>query len=266
MTHLLLSRSKLTTFLQCQRRFQLRYVVPLTWPEPPLTAAEAERLAWGEQFHQLVQGHFLGLPIDEELVAAEPLASWWRRFKQQLPLLHGRLLPELTLTVPVGNHLLHGRFDLLMIGARDGRLFIHIYDWKTGRVQSEATLRQDWQTRLYLAMIRQSGAALAIAPPTAEQIHISYWYADAPEQSVTIAYNEAWHRQNWDDIEAIVAQIDAQLAEGGIWPLSDDWQQCRACVYQAVCGRQTGQTAVALVDEDAADGRGSTTDLSPQLP
>lgn len=266
MSQLLLSRSKLSTFLQCQRRFQLRYVQPLTWPETPLSAAEAQRLAWGQQFHQLLQRHFLGLPVEADLPTEGPLASWWGRFKAQLPLPHGRLMPELTLTVPVGRHLLHGRFDLLLMGERHGRLFAHIYDWKTGQPPPEDRLRHDWQTRLYLAMICRSGSALAAAPPPPDQVSLTYWYADAPDHPLTIAYSQAWHEQNWADIEALVAQIDARLAQDGVWPLTDDWQACAACLYQAVCGRQAAGTAVGAIDElEEADGR-LLDDFEPQLP
>lgn len=257
---LLLSRGKLTTFLECRRRFQLRYLDGAAWPAAPLAAADEERLGWGQQFHQLAQRHFLGLTIEPATIADRTLRGWWLTFAQFLPNLphgrntpHIRILPELTLTIPIGRHLLHGRFDLLIIGETDGRPFAHLYDWKTGRQPDETTLRHDWQTRLYLAMLAEGGQALwgeGQTPPSPEQISLTYWYVTAPDKPHTFVYNQAWHEQNWTEINAIVAQIEAQQNTGGIWPLTEDRSQCQVCAYQALCGRQEVGTAVpALADE-----------------
>ncbi|HUM72486.1 MAG TPA: PD-(D/E)XK nuclease family protein, partial [Chloroflexota bacterium] len=158
---LLLSRGKLTTFLECRRRFQLRYLEEAAWPAAPLAVADEARLGLGQQFHELAQRHFLGLKIESAAIQERTLRGWWLTFARFLPHLpHGRTLPELTLTIPIGRHLLHGRFDLLIIGEIDGRAFAHLYDWKTGRQPDETTLRHDWQTRLYLAMLAEGGQAL----------------------------------------------------------------------------------------------------------
>lgn len=275
---LLLSRSKLATFLACRRRFQLRYLEQRPWPEAPLSAADEQRLQRGQQFHQLVQRQFLGLNI-EPVWPKPPLSTaaeeqqflgmnmvpatiedrtvrdWWLTFVRSSPQLpHGRLLPELTLTTPVGGHLLHGRFDLLVIGEEEGALFAHIFDWKTGRPQEESTLRHDWQTRLYLALLAEGGQALRDEGESrslsADHIAITYWYTTAADAPHVIRYNQAWHRQNWAELTAIVAEIEAQRAAGGVWPLTEDWTLCRTCAYQALCGRQAAGTAVPIADDE----------------
>ncbi|MBX3057627.1 MAG: PD-(D/E)XK nuclease family protein [Anaerolineae bacterium] len=275
---LLLSRYKLTTFLACRRRFQLRYLAAAAWPAAPLAVADEARLGLGQQFHQLAQRHFLGLPVQATAIDDRTLRGWWLAFARfilpEMP--HGRILPELTLTIPIGRHLLHGRFDLLIIGEQNGAPFARIFDWKTGRPPDETTLRHDWQTRLYLAMLAEGGQALwgeERSPLQLEQISITYWYAAAPEKPLTIPYTATWHTQNWAEIAAIVAQIEAQQMAGSIWPLTEDRTQCRVCAYQALCGRQeVGAPALSategavplLADEETEDLRALP--LEPALP
>lgn len=259
---LLLSRYKLTTFLACRRRFQLRYLEEAAWPAAPLAVADEARLGLGQQFHQLAQRHFLGLPVEKAAIADRTLRGWWLAFERfilpEMPhgrhMPHVRILPELTLTIPIGQHLLHGRFDLLLIGEQNGAPFARIFDWKTGRPPDETILRHDWQTRLYLAMLAEGGQALwgeVRSPLQPEQISITYWYAGAPEKPLTIPYTATWHAQNSAEIAAIVAQIEAQQMAGGVWPLTEDRTQCRVCAYQALCGRQEGGTPALSATEGA---------------
>jgi hypothetical protein len=228
------SRVKLADYLACRRRFQLRYERQLPWPASPLKTDAAGALARGRQFHQLLQRHFLGLPVDESLEETPELAGWWRLFQSQGPELPaGRRLPELSLTVPIGRHFLTGRFDLLVIGD-EGH---HIYDWKTeSRPRSPAALRDDLQTRVYLALAAEGAPALR-DPVSPEAVSLTYWYATDPPAVVTLAYNLVWHEENWAFLRELAAEIEEQLAGGETLPLTDDLAEGRRCAYQAYCGR-----------------------------
>ncbi len=235
---LTISRSGLTDFLACQRRFQLRYLRRLPWPQEPHPSETKERLSLGDRFHQLVERHYLGLPIlAEDLdTAEEKLRRWWDAFLRHQPVGRGQaaqLLPEATVTVPVGNHDLIGRFDLLVL-THEGEL--HLYDWKTGKPRSVAALQQDWQTRLYLALAAKSGTALGLPNLRPEQVRLTYWYAQEPTASRVIRYDTAVHETAWAEISQLVAQIDAMLPEP-VWPLTSDLTHCAACLYRAYCGR-----------------------------
>lgn len=229
---LTLSRYKLMTFLTCQRRFQLRYLAELPWPSAPQDGKWQTAIGQGEAFHQLAERHFLGLPL---AIADEQLRGWWdvfERFVDSLPA--GKRLPELSLTVPIGSHLLTGRYDLLILG-EDGN--VYIFDWKTeARPRSEAELLTDWQTTLYLAMLAESGGAFGrqISP---EQIKLTYWFANAPADSVIIPYSEAMHRSNWQKMLTVVDKIDGNLLAEDEWPLTDNRETCGRCAYAVYCGR-----------------------------
>ena len=120
------------------------------------------------------------------------LRGWWLTFVQYKPKLpHGRTLPELTLTIPIGRHLLHGRFDLLVVGEKEDSPFAQLYDWKTGKLPDETTLRHDWQTRLYLAMgwlvvlvigpvmerMQPAGLSLIVAGGVAYTVGVAFYAA-----------------------------------------------------------------------------------------
>ena len=271
---LLLSRAKLQAFLACPRRFQLRSLKHLPWPAVPNDAQSAEMMSRGQQFHLLMERHFLGLNPSLSSVGDEVVSGWFQAFKEsKLRLPNGRYLPEHRLTVPIGDHLLLGRFDLLIVGEQeDGAPFAHIYDWKTGKARHESVLRQDWQTRLYLALLAEGGGALwpkgrfpnarhSIQP---EYITMTYWYATEPELPRVIVYSQAEHTRNWAEIQTIVAQIDEHLAQDE-WPKTDDWVHCRHCAYQVYCGRQAADVNQReLVDEPVADDIDWF--LEPQLP
>jgi hypothetical protein len=268
---LLLSRPKLTAFLDCPRRFQLRSLKHLPWPNLPDNTQSAETMLRGQQFHLLLEQYFLGLNIPLSSIGDEAVANWFQTFKQHNPVRpNGRYLPEHRLTVPIGNHLLLGRFDLLVVGEQDGTTFAHIYDWKTGKARGEGALRQDWQTRLYLALLAEGGSALwgvrfsngrSLQP---EAITMTYWYAAEPDTPRHMSYSQAEHERNWAEIQAIVAQIDSCLAQDN-WPLTDEWSHCRRCAYQVYCGRQeAGKVSQHLDDEPVEDEHDWL--LEPNLP
>lgn len=250
---LLLSRARLESFLACPRRFQLRYLRRLPWPPLPLDERSEETLARGQQYHQLLERHFLGLPVEPALIGDERVRHWWGAFQRSgLVLPPGRPLPELRLTIPVGEHLLHGRFDLLVVGEDNNQPTAHLFDWKTGKARPLAELRRDWQTRLYLAMLAQGGQALSAdgQPISPQNITLTYWYASEPDAPRTIPYDATWHAQNWAEIGTLVAQLDAALTAND-WPLTGNWELCRACGYQTYCGRQQAGSATPALDEDA---------------
>ena len=115
-----LSQYKLANFLACQRRFQLRTLRRLPWPASPLPERTEQLLQQGQDFHQLLERHFLGLPITQSAIPNGRIQQWWQAFNAHSPVKNlpdsAHFLPETGLTVPLGNHLLCGRFDLLVIG------------------------------------------------------------------------------------------------------------------------------------------------------
>lgn len=233
---LTLASPHLATFVDCRRQFQLRYRERFPWPARPQDEEQQLAVESGLQFHQMAHRHFLGLPVAPP--GSDPLlAEWWQRFLETGPVLPpGLRLPELTITVPLGRHLLAGRIDLLILG--DGEA--HVFDWKTGPLPDEAALRSDWLTWLYPALVAAAGPALhpGAEPARPEDVSLTYWSAAAPVQTLCLAYDAATHEHVWQQLQAIAAEIDAFDREPGIWPLTRDLSICSACRYRVLCGRQ----------------------------
>lgn len=245
-----LSQYRLNAFETCQRKFQLTAVSRLAWPSAPPDAALAAAFARGEQFHRLLEQHFVGMPVAIDAALDPDVRRWWRAFHADPPAVPGRdAFPEVSLTTPIGAHFLFGRFDLLTLTA-DGA---HIFDWKTERKPRPAhQLRDAWQTRLYLAMLAKGAEAFGrtFAP---EQIALTYWFANAPQQSVTLRYDSTWHQRNWAELTALVERLDRRLdASDAIWPLTDELSHCAKCPYRAYCGRQTTPVVPDVSEWEAA--------------
>lgn len=251
---LTLNQTHLQTFITCPRRFRLRYLDRMPWPEAPLGPEQELAYARGRLFHRWLERHFLQLAAEDDAASDPVVRYWWSVFRSQGPdIPAGERLAELSLTVPAGNFLLSGRFDLLVLGeGADGQPTATLFDWKSGEPRQPDWLRRHWQTRLYLALLAEGGAALpgnsarGIAP---EDISMIYWYATDPSNPVVIAYDSVTHSQNWSEIMGVLDAIEDQL-EIGEWPLTDDWSDCRYCPYQAYCGRQAAGQSLPDQDED----------------
>jgi hypothetical protein len=243
---LVFSRQKLRTYLTCQRRFQLRYLRHLSWPVAPQEAQWRDAAKRGQAFHQLLERHFLGLAVDPGRDAQ--INRWWETFSQSGPdIPPGVRLPEINITVPIGNHLLTGRFDLLVLNGPAG----HIFDWKTEQhPRSTADLVADWQTRLYLAILAEGGAALLPGSQAFDPdlIKLTYWFVQAPQHTATLTYSRAQHEVNWAEIKLLVTEIGEKPASEAPWPLTDNWSACGRCAYQVFCGRQAAPQGDDLLD------------------
>ena len=228
-------------------------------------------MAQGRLFHQLMERHFLGLPVESESSPDAVVNHWFKLFKQSgLSLPAGRLLPETNLSVPIAGHYLTGRFDLLVLGTEKGQQLIHVFDWKTGKAQEISELKRDWQTRLYFALLAEGSAALLekgirISP---EQLRMTYWYVSDPERPRTLQYDRSWHSQNWSEIGAIIDQVQAGIdAENDPdWPLTPDWSQCRYCPYQSYCDRRGNDAAANDTDDSEEDDTQPAAAMEPTLP
>lgn len=231
-----LSQSQLNLLATCPRKFQHLYFEQLT---TPLSAQQQEKIAWGNQFHLLMQQRELGLPITsllgeneqlrqslEALVAADPEilqsdATAWRAAE------HHR-------TLKFQNYLLVVVYDLLI--AQENRA--QILDWKTYlQPENPAKLAQDWQTRLYLYVLAETSHY------TPEQISLTYWFVKLPNQprSLTFDYNSNAHEKTKQDLTSLLSQLDLWREEywqGKSLPqVNQSKGICRHCNFALRCQR-----------------------------
>jgi hypothetical protein len=249
------SQASLQDYVDCRRRFQLRYLLKLAWPaleaEPVLENEAA--MQQGAQFHRLIQQHLLGIPADRlTLLAKGPddgtehrISRWWQNYLEFEYPAAAALFPEVTLSMPLAGCRLVAKYDLILIGAEGG---FTIYDWKTSRRRSKRTwLLERLQTRVYPFLLAQAGAHLNQGRPCVpEQIKMIYWFAEAPLEPETITYNGDQCAKDEAYLKSLIVEINS-LSEAG-FNLTSQVERCRFCTYRSLCDR--GVEAGDLDDAD----------------
>ncbi|MEL4896811.1 PD-(D/E)XK nuclease family protein [Crocosphaera sp. Alani8] len=201
-----LSQAQLNLLEMCPPQFQRVYLEQLSLPVGPEVQ---ENLLWGNQFHQLMQQHFLGLSLDSILDVDQDLkkivdsllisvsekhhlnSQSWQEAE------HYRSLEK-------GNYLLTAIYDLLIINENQAQ----ILDWKTYlQPQNEQKLANNWQTKLYLYLLAETSNYLP------EQISMTYWFVKIPHepQYTTFQYNQELHDKISTELEDLLTNLDNYL-------------------------------------------------------
>lgn len=246
------SQASLQDYLDCPRRFDLRYLRRLAWPavdsEPALELER--RMDEGQQFHRLVRQHLLGLPIERltPLASSPNLRRWWENYLTASPSLNGYTrYTEHLLTAPVGKTSLHrliARYDLIA-RTPDGRFII--FDWKTyTRRPRDEQMAARLQTRLYRALLVRAGAYLNGGQPIIpERVEMVYWYAEYPQQPARFPYSLQQYQRDWAALEKLTDEI----ASARDFPPTEDESRCALCPYRSYCARGI-RAGMAEPDED----------------
>jgi CRISPR/Cas system-associated exonuclease Cas4 (RecB family) len=235
------SQASLQDYADCQRRFQLRYVLMQPWPglitDSPLELEQ--HLQRGAELHHLAHQYARGIDLDRlaDIVAQDQILSrWWRTFLEnppaRLPLTTRRA--EVVLTAPLVGHRLLAKLDLL---AADPGQRVVIVDWKTvHRRPSRRHLAQRMQTLIYRYLVVEAGAALLDGQqPLPEQVEMVYWFADHGGATEQFPYDTAQHETAQDHLVRLVTEISELRAD--VWPLTPDRRHCAFCNYRSLCDR-----------------------------
>ncbi|MGF1482148.1 MAG: PD-(D/E)XK nuclease family protein [Cyanophyceae cyanobacterium] len=220
-----LSQGQLNLLEKCPPLFQQVYLEQLRSPTNP---QQQDKLAWGKQFHLLMQQWELGLPIEALLHEDEQLEHSFTALVQAAPEIWQ--LPsgawreaEHCRTLSFQGYLLTTIYDLLIAGPSQAQ----IIDWKTHlQPQNRAKLAQDWQTRLYLYVLAETSDYLP------EQISMTYWFVKLPTQPqrLTFTYSSGQHEATRQDLATLVAQLEQYLKNhlqvGLPFPHTADCENC----------------------------------------
>jgi CRISPR/Cas system-associated exonuclease Cas4 (RecB family) len=250
-----LSQSSLQDYVDCARRFQLRYIERLSYPaiesEPALE--NEKHLQEGEYFHRLAQQYLIGIPAEQvaKLANTPNLQRWWENFLANPDLRVfeklGGLYPEATLSAPLGNFRLLAKYDLIAIQNDKAT----IYDWKTYRKRPRNEfLKARMQTRVYSALLVHAGAHLHNDQPfLPEHIEMVYWFSDFPDEPARFAYTSAQYKRDWD----LLLKLSDEIKSASSFPLTDDRTKCLYCPYRSYCERgvRAGDEAQAEAEMEA---------------
>lgn len=261
------SQSSLQDFVDCHRRFQLRYLQRVAWPavqaEP---ARENEQyMQRGERFHRLAQQYLLGVPEEKLTRMAnadedENLLHWWQNFLECIPRqLNGARKVEVTLEAALARFRLVAKYDLVLLRPEGGAV---IYDWKTSiHRPGRARLLERLQTRIYPYLLVQAGALFNQGTPfQPEQIEMIYWFAEPGQQEERLSYS----RDRFAEDEAYLRELVEQIAGLGSqeFTMAETEKPCGYCVYRSLCRRGVRASALSAGAEDGFEpGEGGSLDF-----
>lgn len=253
------SQGSLQDYVDCPRRFQLRYLLDLAWPAvaaEPVDEYDA-RLKDGALFHRMIHQHVLGIGVSVPTGVEGDLATWWDNYLTLPPAdLPPLRTPEITLSAPLGAHRLIAKYDLIAI--EPGRRAV-IVDWKTSaRRPRSGRLIERLQTRVYRYLLVEAGMALQPDTEPArhdrasfqpEQIEMIYWFANYPDAPERLRYDATQHAADGQFLKELAAAIVATADE--IYPLTTEVKRCLFCTYRSLCGRGVAAGDLAETDEES---------------
>lgn len=243
------SQNNLQDYVDCPRRFELRYLKKLAWPaiqSEPVLAVE-RHMQLGERFHRMLQQHQNGLPADMiGVLASEPeLVEWWQAYlnAQPEPLPEKRLI-EFTLAAPFDGFRLVAKYDLLAIAPGEK---VVIVDWKTSRKKPKRQILADrLQTRLYPLLLVEAGKGINGGQPvTPDLVEFIYWFTADSRNPEHFSYTATLYEKDKNFLRNLIA--DVVNASQTDFPLTSDLKMCRFCNYRSLCNR--GETASEFDDE-----------------
>ncbi|MDY6875898.1 MAG: PD-(D/E)XK nuclease family protein [Chloroflexota bacterium] len=265
-TNFQFSQGSLQDYVDCPRRFQLRYLQRLAWPaieaQPPLE--NEHHLRQGVAFHRLAHQHTLGIAPERlaSTVADADLRRWWHNYLEHgLEDLPASRHPEVILSAPVGGHRLVAKYDLIavdssaMLRAGSGKRAV-IVDWKTSRKRPRRRwLAERLQTRVYPYLLVRAGAHLnAGQPPEVGQVEMVYWFANFPKDPARFVYDTARYEADEDYLASLIGEI-VGLGDKDL-PLTTQNRHCKYCRYRSLCQRGIGAGAFDEIDAELELGAG----------
>jgi CRISPR/Cas system-associated exonuclease Cas4 (RecB family) len=234
------TQGNLQDYVECRRRFQLRYVLMQPWPAL-ITGSPAEyeqHVERGAALHRLAHQYFRGIEPERlsETIHDETLAHWWQTFLRHPP---GNLpeqvrRAEIVLGAPLAGHRLVAKYDLVAVEPEERFVIV---DWKTThRRPPRSVLARRLQTIVYRYLAVEAGAELnEDRPPEPDRVEMIYWFAQSHGETERFAYDDSQHESARAYLGDLVNQI-ADHAEP-IWPLTSDESRCRFCNYRSLCER-----------------------------
>jgi hypothetical protein len=254
---LILSQSSLQDYVDCPRRFELRYLLDLRWPAFETQQALELEVSQqrGHDFHHLLHQHAMGVGAEvlESTIEDQTMRRWWQNYLSwQECNLPPRRQAEMTLTTSLnlaGKEtapvLLAAKYDLLT-RLTDGKLLI--IDWKTGRPQRRGILASRLQTIVYRYVLSRAGMWMNDGQPVVpEQIRMIYWFAE-DGSTIELDYSTEQQIQDGERLRGIVGE----MVERFEFPLVSDERVFRFCTYRTLCERTV--EAPTLDEWEAAQG------------
>lgn len=206
-----LSQGHLNLLETCPPQFQRIYLEQLAAPASP---EQQEKMAWGSQFHHLMQQQELGLPLDSLFCMDEEFWPAITALRQKAPEIwqsSGDIIfreAEHCRTLDFDGYLLTAVYDLLILKPEQAT----IIDWKTYlQPENPLKLQKNWQTRLYLYVLAET----ELSKYSPAQISLTYWFVKLPHepQFITFKYSRNIHEETKKSLREIIDKLNTWLED-----------------------------------------------------
>ncbi len=254
------SQRNLQDYVDCRRRFQLRYLDQLAWPaievEPMIE--QERRLQAGAAFHRMVQRYLVGVPAESlsALVESEgqnnrDLKRWWQNFLGFSGIVpEENVLVEGVLSARIVSYRLLAKYDFICWEVDGAVARVTIFDWKTSQQRPPRQWQVErLQTRIYPYLLVQAGPQiLGVDKLSPEQVEMVYWFTEFPQEPHRFVYSSEQYQLDHEYLTGLVSEIEGLPEED--YQLTSDESKCKYCTYRSLCDR--GITA-GLIDPMEAD-------------
>lgn len=248
--HFTFSSGSLQDFLDCERRFELKYLLRQEWPAPqsePVLEVES-RIRTGREFHYIIHQYLCGIPLPglQKMELAPDIHHWLERFEiffRGFPFVE--LHSEYTVVTPSqDNYYLTAVYDL--IGMTDQPKLL-IIDWKTSpHPPRKEMIAQTIQSILYPYLAFENRAQIFKGSKIGHgDIEMIYWNAVHPQETVSFSYSVHQHEENSEKLKRLIDTIIGKPM--GTFTKTENTRKCAYCQYRSLC--QRGSRAGSL-DQD----------------
>lgn len=253
------SKSSLQDYVDCKRRFELKYLLDINWPAivyEPYVDNEIKMIQ-GQRFHHLVHQHQLGIPSKDlnDIAKELGLAKWWEEYLHFVTSLASAQQRWSELNV-LGHFskstYIVARYDLIL--KTDDAQFV-IIDWKTSEFRTpDKYLINRIQSRLYPMLLCYAGSVIndekTIKP---DHVQMIYWFANYPNQPCTIQYSEDTYNSDRIYILSLIDEISNN--KPGDYDKTNNLKLCSFCNYRSLCDRgiEAGITTNAIEESQISE-------------
>ena len=238
---LIFSASMLQDYVDCQRRFELKYIQKQSWPSIPIEPVLAleELISRGRQFHFLVHQLFTGIPLAsiKNAINDTTLREWFDRL---ILFYNGQAwkknLSELLIVSQLNQYRLIAVYDLI-VQTSDGK--VAIYDWKTSlHPPKKAFLKMKMQSVIYPFILFENLNSLFPSEAIGDHsvISMNYWFPAFPENLISYEYKKIIHQENRELLLNLLEEIHKKIKTGQ-FKKTDNVRLCKYCQYRSLCDR-----------------------------
>ena len=232
------SQNSLQDFVDCPRRFKLRYIDHILWPAPitePILEHE-KRILMGANFHRYVQQHLSGIPAEDVACQIDDpqVNEWWNNylaFHSTISSVNSWV--EYSVLINLGKVRCMARYDLIFIDA-SGK--VNIVDWKTSEIRAKPEyLENKIQSVLYPFLLAEASRLPPSYTVIPDNLTMMYWFVNHADSPITFSYTKEKQTLDRQFLIELIDQI--QTLSPNDFELTMDFKKCKFCNYRSLCER-----------------------------